>query len=449
MLIPMSFWRSVSRVVPLALAIALVSAPSARAAADENGWFEPGPTPLPAPDSAAAAAPTGAELPSLAPSPLLSEREHSSPPVQSASVEANSETDPRALTAFRPTLDPYGSWMQHPTYGTVWVPSREVVGSGFAPYVSSGRWALDDGGQWVWVSDYPFGSVVFHYGRWVWVTGNGWAWVPGYRYAPAWVSWRVPTGSYAYVGWAPLGPDYVWHNGVAVSFWYGVPTPWVFCPSVYVFHRHVHHYVVRDRALVTRVAANTRRYSPAVPRAGARAERASYVSGPPLASARVPAHAVPRERVRQVSPERAATFRSRADFGDGLSSQDRRIRSVGTPRGTLRPDAARPLLPARPSTEARPSERLPVRTLESRDRTRVAPTPAPVRRTAPEPVRRAEPARPAEAPRRVAPPVRRAEPAPRLAPMQRPAPIRRMEPVRPMPRGPANFQRQSLPRSRR
>jgi hypothetical protein len=149
----------------------------------------------------------------------------------SAPAAAPSETDPRALTDFRPHLDPYGYWVEHPNYGLVWVPRRDVVGDGFAPYVTSGRWALDETGEWVWVSDYPFGSVVFHYGRWAYVSDSGWVWVPGYRYAPAWVTWRVPTGSYAYVGWAPLAPDYGWFGGVSLSVWYGYSTPWVFCPS--------------------------------------------------------------------------------------------------------------------------------------------------------------------------------------------------------------------------
>ena len=227
----------------------------------------------------------GDELPSLAPSPLIEQRTSAAP----------SETDARALTEFRPTLDAYGAWVEHPSYGSVWVPRRDVVGDGFAPYVTSGRWALDTNGDWVWVSDYPFGPIVFHYGRWAHVGGTGWVWVPGYRYAPAWVTWRVPTGSYAYVGWAPLPPDYGWFGGVSVSLWWGYPTPWVFCPSAYAFHHHVDHYVVRDRGLVTRLAANSARYVPARPRARA-GERT--LAGPAPSEARIPAAAVPRERLQ-------------------------------------------------------------------------------------------------------------------------------------------------------
>jgi len=103
-------------------------------------------------------------------------------------------------------LDPYGNWVEDEKYGTVWVPNRDAVGEDFAPYVSAGHWALTEDGDWSWQSDYPFGGVVFHYGRWVWVPGTGWAWVAGRRYANAWVSWRVPTDNYAYVGWAPMPP---------------------------------------------------------------------------------------------------------------------------------------------------------------------------------------------------------------------------------------------------
>jgi hypothetical protein len=297
----------------------------------------PGPAPggvAPAPVAPPAVAPeAGAELPSLAPSPLLEPRSNAQPSSEP------SETDARALTEFRPTLDAYGGWVEHPSYGLVWVPRRDVVGEGFAPYVTSGHWALDTGGDWVWVSDYPFGSIVFHYGRWAYVSDSGWVWVPGYRYAPAWVSWRVPTGSYAYVGWAPLPPDYGWFGGVSVSLWWGYPTPWVFCPSAYAFHRHVDHYVVRDRALVTRLAASSSRYVPARPRRRA-ADRT--LAGPAPSEARIPAHAVPRERIQVAVPERR--FEPSRGFERAVPPlrapsrlPDRRLDSTQSRRSTLSP----------------------------------------------------------------------------------------------------------------
>jgi hypothetical protein len=333
MLPPMSLVHSLLRRALFSAALLATlggqTALAAEGPAADSGWFDPQAQSSSAPNtSTAPAVPPppagtprpgdGSQLPSLAPSPLLQDR---APTSQEAADPT--DRDPRALTDFRPTLDPYGNWVQHPTYGTVWVPRADVVGPSFAPYVSSGHWALDEDSNWVWVSDYPFGGVVFHYGRWVWIGGTGWGWVPGYRYAPAWVQWRVPTGSYAYVGWAPMGPDYIWYNGFAVSYWYGVSTPWVFCPSAYAFHSHVHYYVVRDRVLVTRLAANTRRYVPARASAVAAPQR-QLVGGPSLAAARVPASATPSQRLRAVPrasssgaarPERyVAPARTRSDL---------------------------------------------------------------------------------------------------------------------------------------
>jgi hypothetical protein len=226
-------------------------------------------------------------------------------PTPDAGVEDN---DPSALTTFRPALDPYGSWTSDATYGTVWVPRADAVGADFAPYVSRGHWALTADNDWIWVSDYPFGWAVFHYGRWVWISGNGWAWVPGRTYANAWVMWRVPTGSYAYVGWAPMPPRWGWFGGGAVGLWYAPPVPYVFCPSAYMFDYHVRSHIVHDHYLVHRIADNTHVYptpyhSPAQPTSHAASAPRSFglgpsqaPRGPRLSAARVPATALPAER---------------------------------------------------------------------------------------------------------------------------------------------------------
>jgi hypothetical protein len=261
---------------------------------DDGAWFDEEPAPAPEPQVNEA----------LAPSEI--------PP---------DDADPRALTDFKPDLDPYGTWVQDPVYGTVWVPSPQVVGDSFSPYVTGGRWALSTNNEWVWVSDYPFGPVVYHYGRWVYITGTGWAWIPGYRYAPAWVTFRVPTGSYAYVGWAPLPPDYIWVNGVAVHFHVAPSYYWVFCPSAYVFHSHVNYYVVRDRVFVGQLAYHTRHYhvhhhSPA--------PRYRVPASPSPRLARVPARAVPAERVPlQPSPRVRADARAHAGASVSPSSRAR------------------------------------------------------------------------------------------------------------------------------
>ncbi|MBV9949372.1 MAG: hypothetical protein JOZ69_21190 [Myxococcales bacterium] len=130
-------------------------------------------------------------------------------PTQPYEEPSYRDTDPSALTDFRQALDPYGQWAEDPTYGTLWLPS-EARSPDFEPYVSAGRWTYDDG--WTWVSDYPWGSIPFHYGRWVSLPQFGWAWVPGRAYSGAWVDWRVGDG---YVGWAPSPPQWAWRGNVA------------------------------------------------------------------------------------------------------------------------------------------------------------------------------------------------------------------------------------------
>ena len=208
---------------------------------EDSGWFSPGEPAVPA-RPADTQAPAGALL-------------------EPADSDA-ADTDPRALSDFRPLLSKYGDWIEDARYGLVWVPGRRWVGDDFAPYLTRGRWALDTAGEWVWVSDYAFGKVVFHYGRWVWVVGLGWAWVPGYRYAPAWVHWRVPLHDGLYVGWAPMPPSYVWVSGVAVGVGFYVGSPWVFCPSYYLFSPHVHHHHVHDPSRMKEAARQTKPYNP-------------------------------------------------------------------------------------------------------------------------------------------------------------------------------------------
>jgi hypothetical protein len=149
-----------------------------------------------------------------------------------AAAATYDDTDPSALTDFRTTLDPYGTWQDDPTYGTVWVPSREVVGNDFTPYVSAGHWEYDD--DYVWASDYSWGWAPFHYGRWVY-GGPGWMWIPGRVYAGAWVSWRYGDDEWAYVGWAPLSPLWCWHGGIAVGLGYVPYAPYAFVGREHLF----------------------------------------------------------------------------------------------------------------------------------------------------------------------------------------------------------------------
>ena len=336
-----SVFGSSHRRVPRALArwvrIAVVGAASLSAflptraalaqAADDNGWFdEPG-----------------------ADQPYDAEPDANGDPTPTPQSDVD-DTDPSALTTFRPALDPYGAWVSDSTYGTVWVPSRDVVGADFAPYVSRGHWALTADDDWIWVSDYPFGWATFHYGRWVWISGSGWAWVPGRRYANAWVVWRVPTAEYAYVGWAPMPPTWGYWNGYAFGIWYSPPLPYVFCPSAYVFDYRVHYHIVHDRRLVRDIAGHTRVYptpyrAPAAPSrhvASAPGVRPAAVAparvphGPAMSAARVPAQAVP--AVRTAPPPNALRVSARRTTADDFSrsrassSSDPRVRSSSSPR---------------------------------------------------------------------------------------------------------------------
>lgn len=138
------------------------------------------------------------------------------------------DTDPSALTEFKPALDGHGKWVDDGTYGTVWVPDSAEVGTDFEPYVTAGHWTYADETDYVWVSDYSWGWAPFHYGRWVLLPAQGWVWIPGRRYAGAWVTWRTAPG-YDYVGWAPAPPDYYWYNGYAVGWSFG-------------FYHHYDHY---------------------------------------------------------------------------------------------------------------------------------------------------------------------------------------------------------------
>src|SRR6185503_3281891 len=73
-----------------------------------------------------------------------------------------------------------------------------------------------------------------------------------------------------------------------VSIWFGVPTAYVFCDSHYVFHHHVHTYIVHDHRRVRFIGEHTHVYRPAPGR---------HYWGPPARVARIPASAVPRQRV--------------------------------------------------------------------------------------------------------------------------------------------------------
>lgn len=234
------------------------------------------------------------------------------------------DTDPSALSDFRDPLSPYGVWVEDSTYGTVWVPNGAVVGADFAPYQTGGHWAMTADGDWLWVSDYEWGHIPFHYGRWVWISGRGWSWIPGRVYAPAWVSWRV--SDYGYIGWAPLPPTWYWYGGSAVSLWVVPPAAFVFCPTTHVYHHHVTNYVVHDTHIIRRIGAHSHTYKPAEATVGGSVHAGAapspggssvvspgshrYPKGPSLREARVPADVAP--RVSAAPDPRSIAFSTRS-----------------------------------------------------------------------------------------------------------------------------------------
>jgi hypothetical protein len=229
-------------------------------------------------------------------------------PQQAGAADQYEDTDPSALSDFGEVLDPHGTWVQDPNYGTLWVPSSAEVGADFAPYQSAGHWGVTDAGDWAWESDYDWGYVPFHYGRWVWA-GAYWGWIPGRVYAPAWVTWRVGEGGY--IGWAPLPPTWYWSSGVAVGLW---SVPWAaycFVPTSYVFYGNVSTYVVRDPGMVRHAAGTTRPYHPASPSAGHHAAggRQYHPASPSMAAAHVPPSSVPKSHVS--ANTRAMSFATR------------------------------------------------------------------------------------------------------------------------------------------
>jgi hypothetical protein len=104
--------------------------------------------------------------------------------------------------AFHRALARHGDWVYSDRWGEVWIPSD--VPRGFHPYYTNGHWANTREYGWLWVSDYDWGDITFHYGRWVNDPDDGWMWIPGYVWSPGWVVWR---SNNRYTGWMPMPPD--------------------------------------------------------------------------------------------------------------------------------------------------------------------------------------------------------------------------------------------------
>jgi hypothetical protein len=145
-------------------------------------------------------------------------------PLEDDRVAAQDEpVEPQvSLEYFRERLSPYGEWLDHPNWGEVWRPDQ---GDDFRPYFD-GYWENTSDHGSLWISNEPFGDIVYHYGRWVFDRTDGWLWVPGYVWAPSWVVWRINND---YVGWLPMPPGYLDYQLLLTSpylayDWYGYRT---------------------------------------------------------------------------------------------------------------------------------------------------------------------------------------------------------------------------------
>lgn len=150
-------------------------------------------------------------------------------------TQANAPLD---VNVFYDQLGQYGTWVQHPDYQYVFIPTN--VGPDWRPY-QEGRWVWTDQYGWYWESYEPFGWATYHYGRWGYDPSYGWFWVPGDTWSPAWVTWRRGGGR---TGWAPIAPD---RPGYAVgrANYYAPPVAesWVFVEDRYMGEQDLAVYV--------------------------------------------------------------------------------------------------------------------------------------------------------------------------------------------------------------
>ncbi len=237
--------------------------------------------------------------------------------------------DPATMRA---TLDGFGSWIDAPAYGAVWIPDERVRGEDFVPYLSNGQWLPTRTG-WYWQSDFAWGAIPFHYGRWVNLSGV-WAWVPGSAFAPAWVDWRVGNG---WVAWSPLAP-----GGAAFA-----------ASHMYCAWGRLRGPGLRARTVLGAAAASLYAYTTTVPVSCARGA-SCYSPGPP----------VPTAVATEVS-SLWATARATAREGALPTSAGVIINPVGTP---VDPPARIPDVPNVPRVlnvatgTLRPADALPIRT---------------------------------------------------------------------------------------
>ncbi len=154
----------------------------------------------------------------------------------------NYNDQPQTDQVFYDELSPYGTWINYPDYGYVWVPD---VDRDFRPYATNGYWVYSDYG-WTWVSNYSWGWAPFHYGRWFYDDYYGWMWLPGHEWAPAWVTWGSSAGYYC---WAPIAP----RVNAAEAYrggWNPPVNSWNVVQSRNMNNIHVNNYIERSNTTV-------------------------------------------------------------------------------------------------------------------------------------------------------------------------------------------------------
>ena len=142
-----------------------------------------------------------------------------------------------SVDVFYDQLSPYGTWVDEPDVGRVFVPDS----SDYVPY-SNGHWQYTNLG-FVWVSSEPHAWATAHYGRWAYSRNYGrWYWAPDTEWGPAWVEWRQTGSDF---GWAPLPPAVVVRAG-----WQPPVESWHYCGAAHVLDVDVYrHYEPRARVV--------------------------------------------------------------------------------------------------------------------------------------------------------------------------------------------------------
>jgi len=305
-----------------------------------------------------------------------------------AAPDAQAQDEPLSWAEIHATLDPHGTWVEVAEYGEAWRPTG--VRTSWQPY-SEGHWERD-GEEWLWVSDFDWGWLPFHYGRWYSHANFGWVWIPGFDYAPSWTVWRDADD---YSAWAPLPPGPCWQGTTFVGV---VPAGgWVYTPRAAFRSRIVYFRPLYRRPQVRYVH---RAYGPYVRPRAYRAHRVGprHVRPPRRGVHYRRGHVVTRRNLR--GPRRV----HRPDPSPG-----RRVHGGRERPGRYRRGAAHP-----PRQVRRGSGRS------------VRPVRAPARRTRTI-IRRSAPSRRPPTVRRPTPRVRRATPSPRT---HEPAPTRGTRRVR-------------------